>query len=564
MKCRLFCLFLIGLMLMVSCGKKEEDKVTKETAIIKDYLPAAEVKAQVEKLAPVRIDFDPSALTEDEKQALQLIVEAARFMDKIFLEQVYHRNTAILEELEEKSKPEYEVLLEYFKINFGPFDRLEYDRPFINLAEKKPEGANFYPVDMTKEEFEKWLQDHPQDEEDFTANFTLIRRQNGKLVAVPYSTAYKEYLEPASKLLKKAAGKIKNPSLKKYLNARADAFLSNDYFQSDMDWVDLKDHNIEVVIGPYEVYEDKMFGYKAGFECFLTIVDRRESEKLKAVAQYLEEMEQNLPIADEYKTFDRGKSSPIVVVNEVFAAGDTKAGIQTTAFNLPNDERVRQQKGSKKVMLKNVARAKFEKCWIPIVQKVLAGSDLPYISFDSYFNHVLMHEVAHGLGPGIIKKQGKQTTVNKELKELYSTIEETKADIVGLWNLKLMIDKGVFPQDLKDKMYVTYLGGIFRSVRFGIDSAHGGGNAIQVDYIMEKGGFRFDEQTGRFSVNREKIEGAVKQLAHDVLMIQALGDYNQAKAFIEKYRRISPELKIALKAVEGVPVDIRPIYAILD
>lgn len=563
MKSRLFCFILIGLFFLVSCGKEEESKVPGEVEVIRDTLSVVDVKAQIEKLAPVQIAYDASQLSKNEKQALDLMVKAAQYMDRIFLEQVYINNESILMELKNKAKPEYEVLLEYFLINFGPFDRLEKDRPFINLADAKPKGANFYPADISREEFNSWLQDHPRDEESFTSNFTLIQREKSKLVAVPYSTAYRKSLEPASKLLKEAARKIDNPSLRKYLNSRAEAFLTNDYYQSDMDWMDLKDHNIEIVIGPYEVYEDGLFGYKAAFECFITIVDRQESEKLNVIEQYLDEMERHLPIDDKYKNFDRGKSSPVIVANEVFAAGDTKAGIQTTAFNLPNDERVRQQKGSKKVMLKNVARAKFEKCWIPISQKILAKSDLPYISFDSYYNHVLMHEVAHGLGPGIIEKEGKKTTVNKELKELYSTIEEAKADIVGLWNLDFMIAKGVFPKELKDKMYVSYLGGIFRSVRFGTDSAHGGGNVIQLNYLMERGGFRFDEESIRFSVNHERIQNAVKELAHDLLMIQALGDYNKAKEFIGKYRHVSPQLERVLEAVADVPIDIKPVYAIL-
>jgi len=369
-------------------------------------------------------------------------------------------------------------------------------------------------------------------------------------------------LQPAAELLKEASELAENPSLKKFLRSRAEAFLSNDYFQSDMDWMDLKDHSIEVVIGPYEVYEDALFGYKASYEAFVTIVDKKESEKLRKVASYLKEMEMHLPIPDEYKNFERGSASPIVVVNEVFTGGDTKAAVQTTAFNLPNDERVRQAKGSKKVMLKNIARAKFDKCWIPIVNVVLAPQDLKRISFDAYFNHVLMHEMSHGLGPGIIVKNGVKTTVNKELKETYSTIEEAKADILGIYNLIFLVDKGVFPRELGEKVYASYLGGIFRSIRFGINEAHGGANAIAINYLLEKGGFVYDPKSEKFGVNYAKIEDAVRALAHDLLMLQALGDYEGAKQFIEKYRFLSPELRNALKKLENVPIDIYPIYAV--
>lgn len=571
-------IFILALSLP-NCGKKEETQMTdtqktasvqkkgkKMPPAIQDYEKIDTVKAQLAKLAPVEIAYDASSLTNNEQQVLKLLVRAAKYMDKIFLMQVYKKNFRILKELNQKKKenPDYAVLQKYFKINFGPFDRLAADKPFINLQVKKPLGANFYPRKMTKEEFEADIKANPQDEKAFTSNFTVILKKQDKLVAVPYSTVYKKFLEPAAKLLKEAAQLAENPSLKKYLNSRADAFSSNDYFQSDMDWMDLKNHNIEVVIGPYEVYEDKLFGYKASFEAFVTLVDHKESEKWVKVASLMNEMEKNLPIDEKYKNFNRGASSPTMIVDEVFCGGDTKACIQTTAFNLPNDERVREAKGSKQVMLRNIARAKFDKCWIPIVKEVLAESDLPLISFDAYFNHVMMHEYSHGLGPGTIEKNGKKTTVNKELKDRYSTLEETKADVLGIWNCQFMVDKGVFPKELEKNIYVTYLGGMFRSIRFGIDTAHGGGTAMQMNYMLEKQGFLFDKQTGRFRVNpdKEKVKAAVKQMARELLEIQALGDYERAGQFIDKYRHISPELAQALEKVKNVPTDILPVYAV--
>ncbi|GAB4176384.1 MAG: hypothetical protein Kow00108_11760 [Calditrichia bacterium] len=550
----LFGIWILLMLALLGCQKGEH--------VIKDHAPVDHVKAQMKKLAPVTINFDHTLLNENEMQVLRLLVRAAQYMDNIFLEQVYGKNTEILRELEKDQSEKSKWLLDYFRINFGPFDRLDHDKPFINISEQKPSGANYYPEDMTKEEFLKWLQTHPEDEQSFTSNYTIIRREGDKLVAIPYSEAYKHHLKPAAELLMQASELAKNPSLKKFLKSRAEAFLSNDYFQSDMDWVDLKDHKIEIVIGPYEVYEDNLFGYKAAFESFITIVDPDESKKLAVVGTYLDKLEQNLPIPDRYKNFNRGKSSPILVVQEVFTAGDTKAGIQTTAFNLPNDERVREAKGSKKVMLKNIARAKFDHCWIPIVNQLLDKEDLPYISFDAYFNHVLLHEMAHGLGPGIIEKNGEKTTVNKELKELYSTIEEAKADILGVYNLQFLIDEGVFPKELEENLYISFLGGIFRSVRFGINEAHGGANAISLNYILEKGGFEFDKEHVTFKVNKAKIKDAVKALSHDLLMIQAEGSYEKAKDLIEKYRIMSEPMKLALAKVKDVPVDIRPHYAI--
>jgi hypothetical protein len=538
----------------MNCAKKEP--------VIKNYAAIEEVKTQVEKFKPVEIDYNESMLSEGDRLALQKLVEAAHLMDEIFLRQVYSKNVAIQQVLNQGDNADYKVLKEYFDINFGSFDRLEDDKPFINPNEPKPKGANFYPEDMTKEEFEQWLQDHPEDQEAFIGYFTVIQRNGEKLEAVPYSKAYEVFLQPAAQLLKEAANLTDNASLKTYLNSRADAFLSNDYFQSDMDWMDLQDHTIEVVIGPYEVYEDELFGYKAAFECFITLVDHEDGKRLQQVGQYLDDLERQLPIPEEHKNFDRGKSSPIIVADEVFTAGDTKAGVQTIAFNLPNDERVRAAKGSKKVMLKNVSRAKYENISIPIMEKVLAEEDLQKVSFNAFFFHVLLHEMCHGIGPGPIKKDGRETTVNLELKETYSTLEEAKADIVGIYQFPFMVEKGVFAKELGEQVYASFVGGIFRSVRFGIDEAHGGGNVIILNYLMENGGIEYDNTSERFRVNYQKIGDAVRDLSREILMIQALGDYDRAKQFIAKYRKVFPELQTALAKLGDIPVDIKPVYAV--
>ncbi|MCZ7616300.1 MAG: peptidase [Ignavibacteriaceae bacterium] len=444
---------------------------------------------------------------------------------------------------------------------FGPFNRLEDDEPFIG-TDKKPLGANFYPEDMTKEEFENRIKKNPQDEKSFTSEFTVIRRKDGTLTAIPYSEYFKDKLTKASNLLKEAAEFADNPSLKKYLISRADAFLSNDYYQSDMDWMDLKDHNIEVVIGPYEVYEDAMFNYKAAFESFVTIKDPVETKKLEVFVKYLTDIEKNLPLDDKHKNYTRGSESPIVVANEVFTAGDTKAGVQTLAFNLPNDERVRQAKGSKKVMLKNVHEAKFEKLLKPIAEVVLEPEQLKHVTFDAFFNHTLMHEMSHGVGPGFIKVNGRDTEVKKELKETYSTMEECKADILGMYNNIFMIEKGVYPKESEHQIWVTFLAGAFRSMRFGIGEAHGGGNAIIYNYLLEKGAYTFDETTQKVKVNFEKIHPALRELANLILTIQAEGNYQGAKELIAKYAVNSSSIETLRKKLERLPVDIKPVFEI--
>ena len=546
-------LILMTLVFVIGCGEKKEIKLEKKDV---NY-----VKAQLQKFAPVEIAFDKKILSEKDQQVVEKLVEAANYIDRIFLRQVYSKNEEILQTLENSRDANEKVYLDYFKIMYGPFDRLNENTPFL-VSEPKPKGANFYPENLTKDEFHNWLENHPKDKEAFESNFTIIRRDGDKLKAIPYSEAYKDLLKPAAKLLKQAAELSENESLKKFLSSRADAFLSDDYFQSDMDWMDL-DSQIEIVIGPYEVYEDELFGYKAAFEAFITVVDPVESQKLQIIGKYLNEMEKNLPYAEKYKNFDRGSSSPIKVVQEIYTAGDTRAGVQTLAFNLPNDERVREAKGSKKVLLKNVQEAKFEKILMPIVEKVIAENQLPRVSFNAYFNHILLHEVSHGLGPGTLTlANGEKTTVNKMLKDAYSTIEEAKADICGNYNVQFLIDLGVLPKKLEESLYVTFLGGIFRSVRFGINEAHGMANMIQFNFLMENNGFNYDENTGKFSVDQEKARTAVRNLAHVLLTIEAEGNYNAAKQLIENYGVMTEEMKAALDKLNDIPVDIKPIYEV--
>ena len=510
---------------------------------------------KVQQFIETEIKYDESLLNDNQKKVVENLYYASKIMDDLFFSQVYSENYVVREQLKSENEKKY------FEIMFGPFDRLDHNKPFFGST-AKPEGANFYPEDMTKEEFNQWVKNYPEDEAAFSSEFTVIRRDKDKLVAIPYSEFHKDRLQKAADYLNKAAESAENESLKKYLKTRATAFLSNDYYESDMAWMDLKDHTIEVVIGPYEVYEDEMFNYKAAFESFLTIMDPEESKKLAVFGNYLNDIEKNLPIDDKHKNFDRGSESPIVVVQEVFSAGDSKAGVQTLAFNLPNDERVREAKGSKKVMLKNVHEAKFEKLLYPIAKVVLDPEQLRFVTFDGFFNHTLMHEMSHGVGPGKIKKDGRDTEVRKELKETYSKIEECKADVLGMYNNMFMIKNGVYPESFANENWVTFLAGTFRSVRFGINEAHGGGNAIIYNYLLEKGAYQYDENFQKVRVNFDKIYDVVKELANVLLTIQAEGDYEASKALIAKYAVNSPSMATLRENLNHLPVDIKPVYQI--
>lgn len=522
----------------------------------------SEVAALLAKFAPTEIGVEDARIPEKHRGVIKKLIEAAVILDDLFLLQVDSRNKTWREEI--AGDPGLKTTLALFDIMYGPWNRLDHNKPFWGNVEK-PKGANYYPLDMTKEEFEQWIANHPGQKEAFTGYFTRIERDGGGLKAVPYSEAYRDHLEPAARLLDEAAELAEDTRLKKYLKSRAAAFLSNEYRQSDMDWMDLGDGDIEVVIGPYEVYEDELFGYKAAFEAFITIRDPVDSAELEKIKSYIPDMEKFLPIPDEYKNLNRGSESPISVVDVLFTAGDTRAGVQTLAFNLPNDEVVREKKGSKKVILKNVSHAKYEKILVPISRRLIDDEQVGNVSFKAFFNHTLVHETAHGLGPGkiTIEKDGKkvETSVNAELKELYPVIEEAKADTLGMYLNYMLIDKGMHNAEFMQNLYASFLGGFFRSVRFGANEAHGKANLIQFNYLAEKGAIvRCDN--GKYAYVAGRMPDAVKALAHDLLMIEALGDYEGAKVFVEKYGEMPAEMKAAIDSLSDIPTDIRPSYLI--
>ena len=517
----------------------------------------------LEKFAPTEITADISLLPENERQALRKLIEASKYMDEIFLRQAWEKNPEYRQALASRSDDLGKKAYEYFKISYGLWDRLdEHEAPFINEM-KKPKGAGYYPEDINKEEFESYISDHPDQADTLKGDFTLVRRQQGGLVAIPYSEAFREWLEPAAKLMREAADLTENESLKTFLRSRAEAFFTNQYRQSDMDWMDL-DSPVEITIGPYEVYEDKLFGYKTAFESFVTITDPEESKKLDRYKAELPAMERNLPIPEKMKNLKRGSESPIRVVDVVLTAGDTKAGVQTVAFNLPNDEVVREQKGSKKVLLRNVLAAKYDKILNPIAQRLVNEEQRKYVTAEAFTNEVLFHELSHGLGPGKIVVDGRETEVRKELKDLYSACEEAKADIMGVYNIHFMIKKGLLPVSFKKEIAVTYLAGLFRSVRFGIGEAHGKGVALQYNYMLEKGAITYDEATGTFMVNFEDFENWVRELVQDICILQATGDYDGMQAFFEKYVKMPETLAAALEKLNDVPVDIAPQYTLAE
>jgi len=511
------------------------------------------------RFAPTDISADLSALPASERTALGKIIEAAKIMDAIFLRQVWSGNETMLLDLIKDRSPLGRARLHYFLINKGPWSQVDMKEPFIPGAPPKPESANFYPAGTTRADIEAWIKTLPEQERvRATGFFTTIRRSPNGLTLVPYSVEYQGELVRAADLLREAAAATNQATLKNFLLKRAEAFLTNDYYDSDVAWMDLE-ASIEPTIGPYEVYEDEWFNYKAAFEAFITIRNDAETQKLARLSSELQDVENHLPIDANFRNPKLGSAAPIRVVNVVFTSGDANHGVQTAAFNLPNDERVIREKGSKRVLLKNVQEAKFNMVLSPISKVALSAADQKDVSFDAFFTHILMHELMHGLGPHDIRVANRQTTVRQELKETYSSIEEAKADVSGLFALQYLVDKGILDKQFERTMYKTFLASAFRSIRFGVTEAHGRGIAIQLNFMLDQGAFTVNRD-GTFAVNATKIKDSVIALTREFMTLQAEGNYTKAKEMIGKLGIVRPDVQKVLDRLKNVPIDIEPNF----
>ncbi|GAB4850578.1 Nudix hydrolase 3 [Ancistrocladus abbreviatus] len=574
------------------------------------------LQKQLSRYAPISLKAELAGLTDCDKEVLKLLIKAARVIDDIFHVQVWNSNPDVRDWLKEHADSSYLSQLKwmYYKVNKSPWSCLDENKAFLTTADSaikllpdatkrisgwkgleyraafpllKPPGANFYPADMDKMEFELWKGSLTEDQkQDATGFFNVIKRHSevildasvskaadcnpgpslglaDDLYSVPFSQEYKSYLMKAAALLHKAGDLCSSVRLKRLLHSKADAFLSNDYYDSDIAWMEL-DSKVDVTIGPYETYEDMLFGYKATFEAFIGVRDDKATGQVKLFGDNLLVLEQNLPMDDVYKSKDV-ISAPIRVIQLLYNAGDVK-GPQTVAFNLPNDERIVKDRGTSMVMLKNVSEAKFKHILLPIADACIAKEQLEYVDFESFFTHTICHECCHGIGPHtIILPNGQKSTVRLELQELHSALEEAKADIVGLWAVRFFISQDLLPKSLSKSMYVSFLAGCFRSVRFGLEEAHGKGQALQFNWLFERGAFVLHPD-GRFSVDFDKIEGAVKSLSREILTIQATGDKGAASMLLQKHCAVSPPLRAALDKLEAiqVPVDIAPTFPVVD
>lgn len=506
----------------------------------------SEMQDKVDAFVEVELTTDINHLSAKEKQMLPLLFDAAQIMDDIFWLQAFGDKDELFATIND------EATRAFININYGPWERLKNNAPFVEGYGEKPLGANFYPADMTSEEFEAFAA------EDKTSLYTIIKRNaEGSLEAVPYNEVYKEQYEKAAGLLRQAAELAEDEGLKNYLTLRAEALLTNDYLASDMAWMDMKTNNIDFIVGPIENYEDRLYNYKAAHEAFILIKDQEWSQKLSHFAALLPTLQQSLPVAPEYKAEVPGSGSDLGVYDAVFYAGDCNAGSKTIAINLPNDPTVHIEKGSRKLQLKNSMRYKFDKILVPISKIVIDEEQQKHVTFDAFFENTMFHEVSHGLGiKNTINGKG---TVRSALKETYSPIEENKADILGLFMVSKLAEMGELGEkDLMDN-YVTFMAGIFRSVRFGAASAHGKANMMRFYYFQEQEAFTRNPETGTYKVDFDKMTQAMHSLAESILVIQGNGDYEGANRMLNEMGFIKEELQADLNRINNlnIPVDIR-------
>jgi len=512
--------------------------------------PTQGMDAKLAKYTTVRLTSDLSGLSENERRMIPLLIDAAREMDAVFRMQAYGNLDSLLAATTDPATRRF------VEINYGPWDRLAGNEPFIAGVGPKPAGANFYPRDMTKEEFEAEVAKGGPRADSLKSLYTLVRRgPGGRLTAIPYHVAYAQHVQRASAKVREAARLADDPGLRRYLELRAAALLNDQYQPSDLAWLDMKNNTIDVVIGPIENYEDQLYGYKAANETFVLIKDREWSRRLARYASLLPELQRGLPVAEPYRRETPGTNSDLNAYDAVYYAGDANAGSKTIAINLPNDEEVQLQKGTRRLQLKNSMRAKFDEILVPIAGELIAADQLDRITFDAFFGNVMFHEVAHGLGiKNTINGRG---TVREALKERASALEEGKADILGLYMVQQLNRKGELGQEDIRNNYVTFLASLFRSIRFGASSAHGRANVAAFNYLAVKGAFSRGAD-GKYRVDFARMESAMNELARDILVMQGNGDYAAVGEFQERYGKIGADLQADLNRLgtRGIPVDI--------
>ena len=522
----------------------------------------SDIRARLKVYAPIKLQADLSSLDPREREALGKIVAAVSAVDEIYWRQMGRQALEVRRAFDSSSDPVDRLYRDFILINYGPFDIRNGNDRFITVGSAdgpRLQGAGFYPEDMTKEEFAERVRRFPEIKDTFEKPDTLIRRVDGTLVAIPYETIYLDQLATASRSLAEAAALVASPSLRRYLSLRSEALLRGDYYASDVAWLDVKDNPIDVVIGPIETYDDSLLGLKASYEGAALVKDAKESRSLEVYKQNMEGMAKALPVEERFRQSNTGSGNVLEVVNVVRFSGDFNAGIKTVAASLPNDERILQEKGAKKQIYKNVLEAKFETILQPIARALLTKRDAPLVTREAFVTNVLLHELSHTLGVDYVVGK-KDLTVRKALMERYSAIEEAKADVVGFFNMRYLVEQEIFSDDEAEENRATYLAGILRSIRFGTEDAHGRANALQLNYLMGAGGIEIDRKKGEISIDARKFDPAITALAKELLEIEGTGDYARAGALLKKNGELDSAVRDLLKKIDDVPVDVSFTY----
>ena len=560
---RKFNILLVLLLLIstVACDKTGEDTKTKDKAAMEEPKKESKLAPRIKIYTPTEIGADIAYLTDNQKKVIEKLIEAGKLADEVFWEQTSPDAITLRDSLRKLDTPEAKEALEFVMINYGPYDLIDEGKRYLGEGpEEKPKTASFYPMGLTTEEFDKYLEGHPEDKDALLSLYTVVRKDADKYIAVPYREAFPKTQQIADKL-DEAAGFADNPSLKKYLTERAKALRTDEYYDSDMAWMELKDNDIDVIIGPIESYEDGLYGQKTAYECVVVVKDKKETERLQMYKNHINHFEQKLPYDAKYIRKSVGGGHHIInIVNVLFFGGDCQAGTKTIACNLPNDPKVRSVKGGKNTMYKNMMTAKYEKIVVPIANAILNEELAKHTSPNAFMSFVILHELSHTLGRDYVYGNDK-LSVREALKDRYSAIEETKADIISMYNHGHLIEMGEFTPEYAKKAMATYVAGLYRSLRFGAEEAHGKANLIQLNFLREQGAIVLGED-GKFNVNEEIFFEKCGELGKLILTIEAEGDYEKAGEVLDKYGKVTPEIQDNIDKLVNIPRDLNTTYTL--
>ena len=520
---------------------------------------APDLDQRLARFRRVRMPFQSAGLNAREQKLVNKLVDASRYLEEIFWRQIDPEALTLYQSLAGSKSPRDQKLRRYLWINASRFDLLDQNKPFVGTASMPP-GRGFYPQGLTREQIEQYVKDHPEKKAEIYSPTTLVRWHGDQLEGLPYHIAYRSFLEPAARDLREAATLSADPAFANFLRLRADALLSDDYLKSDLAWLDLKDPKFDIIFAPYETYEDGLLGVKASYGAAVLIRNPQESQKLALFQKYVADIQDTLPLALEDRPSKRGLETPMEVMDAPYRAGDLRHGYQAVADNLPNDPRVHEQKGSKKIFFKNFMNARVNFVILPVAKRMLRPEQAAKVSGEGYLLATILHEMAHGLGPAFARAAAGKTDIREAIGPVFGGLEEAKADVVGMFGLKWLVDHDVLPKEKLEEYYASYVGGIFRTVRFGAAEAHSQAELMEFNYLSERGAIQ-RESSGRYSIDYARMPQALADLAKELLEIEATGDRERAEKWFKKYGVMPPELQSSLKSAANVPVDIDPVFS---